>query len=226
MNKIAKWIKKILWVLFPKIYDLYHRKVSYSLFGEDIVLKTFLGKKKGFYVDVGAHHPFMISNTAYFYKRGWHGINIEPSPNLIQPFKRSRSRDINLNIGITNQDAELTFYVFDREVFNSFNKEASLSKGKIVRELKIRTYKLADVLDKYLPVNQKIDFFSIDVEGLDLEVLKSNNWEKYVPDYIIVEENDISVENIQKSAIYRYLTGLSYKLIAVLCASFVYQRIR
>lgn len=79
-------------MVFPKIYDLYHRKVSYSLFGEDIILRTFFEKqKKGFYVDIGAYHPFMISNTAYFYKRGWHGINIEASPNLIQPFKRSRN---------------------------------------------------------------------------------------------------------------------------------------
>jgi FkbM family methyltransferase len=216
-----------MWVFSPQIYDLYHRKVSYSLFGEDIILRTFFSKhKKGFYVDIGAHHPLMISNTAYFYKRGWHGINIEPSPNLIQAFKHSRKRDINLNIGITNQDAELSFYIFDREVFNSFNKEGSLLRGcKIVKELKIRTYKLSDVLDKYLPVNQKIDFFSIDVEGLDLDVLKSNNWEKYVPDYIIVEENDVLIENIHESAVYRYLTGLSYKLVAVLCASFVYQRI-
>jgi hypothetical protein len=117
------------------------------------------------------------------------------------------------------------FYIFDREVFNRFNKEASLSRGKIVKELKIRTYKSADVLDKYLPVNRNIDFFSIDVEGIDLYVLKSNNWEKYIPDYIIIEENDVPVENIQESAVYKYLTGLSYKLVAVLCVSFVYQRI-
>jgi hypothetical protein len=89
--------------------------------------------------------------------------------------------------------------------------------------LKIKTYKLSDVLDKYLPVDQKIDFFFIDVEGLDLEVLKSNNWEKYVPDYIVVEENDVWVENIHESAVYKYLTSLSYKLAAVLHASFVYK---
>jgi FkbM family methyltransferase len=183
-----------------------HSSKSYSQDGEDMVLRTFYGEKrkyKGFYVDIGAHHPFRFSNTACFYQNGWRGINIEPIPDLIKKFKRYRKGDINLNVGIANQTSELIFYVFNDQALSSFDKELSLSRHedstpyKIVKELKIQTYPLSAIFDKYLPENQKIDFLSIDAEGVDFDVLKSNNWEKYVPDFILVEQNlcEFIVEN-------------------------------
>jgi hypothetical protein len=79
-----------------------HKNGSYSQDGEDMVLKVFFYENKrkyeGFYIDVGAHHPFRFSNTAFFYQKGWRGINIEPTPDLIKKFKRYRKRDINLNV--------------------------------------------------------------------------------------------------------------------------------
>jgi hypothetical protein len=97
-----------------------------------------------------------------------------------------------------------------------------------VKELKIQTYPLSDILDKYLPENQKIDFLSIDAEGVDLEVLKSNNWEKYVPDFILVEQNlcEFTVENMEKDAIYNYLTEKHYKMIAKTKRTSIFQRIK
>jgi FkbM family methyltransferase len=202
-----------------------HQTGSYSQDGEDMILRSFYEdrrKYRGFYVDVGAHHPFRFSNTACFYQTGWRGINIEPSPDLIKKFRRYRKRDINLNAGIANQTSELTFYVFNDQALNSFDNELSLSRHtdstpyKIVKELKIQTYRLSDILDKYMPENQKIDFLSIDAEGYDLEILKSNNWEKYVPDFILVEQDlpELWIENINKDEIYNYLTENHYKMIA------------
>jgi FkbM family methyltransferase len=208
-----------------------HKKDSYSQDGEDMVLKSFFEDRKdkekyktykGFYVDVGAHHPFRFSNTAYFYQKGWRGINIEPTPDLIKHFRRYRKRDINLNVGITNQASELTFFVFNDHALNSFDNKLSQNRNedstpyKIVKELKIQTRRLADILDEYLPENQKIDFLSIDAEGLDLEILKSNNWEKYVPDFILVEQNlsEFMIENIDKDEIYNFLTDNNYNMVA------------
>jgi FkbM family methyltransferase len=213
-----------------------HRSNSYSQDGEDMVLKTFFEDKtkyyKGFYVDVGAHHPFRFSNTAYFYQRGWRGINIEPGQNLIRNFKRYRKRDINLNMGITGQASELTFYIFNDQALNSFDRELSLSRHKdtspyrIVKELKIKTSPLSDILDKYLPENQKIDFLSIDAEGLDLEILKSNNWEKYTPDFILAEQNlrEFAVESMKTDEIYNYLNKNSYKMVARTKRTSIFQR--
>src|SRR5688500_1685041 len=71
-----------------------HAELSYALEGEDMVLRRlFEGKTRGFYVDVGAHHPRRFSNTYYFYRRARRGINIDAAPGSMEAFNRDRSRD-------------------------------------------------------------------------------------------------------------------------------------
>ncbi|WP_222431534.1 FkbM family methyltransferase [Mucilaginibacter achroorhodeus] len=213
-------MKQILVKYLPLNY--FQKYTSYSQEGEDMVLRSFYeGKKnyKGFFVDVGAHHPYRFSNTLFFYKQGWRGINIEPTPGSIKAFKLFRKKDINLNIGISPTKGELTFYCFNEPALNGFSKELSQerdkenSKYRITQELPILTMPLADVFDQYLPVGQAIDFLTIDVEGLDLAVLQSNNWGKYKPAYIAVEDR-VDLENLKDSAIYEYLKEQGYSFIA------------
>ena len=186
-----------------------------------MILQSFYeGKKKykGFFVDVGAHHPYRYSNTLFFYKRGWKGINIEPTPGAIKAFNLFRSRDINLNIGISGKQDKLTFYCFNEPALNGFSKELSEERNstskiyKIEKEIPVETYPLAYVLDRYLPAGQKIDFFTIDVEGLDLEVLKSNNWDKYKPAFVLVEDS-VDFTDITNSETYKYLNKMGYQLV-------------
>ena len=102
---------------------------SYSQEGEDMVLsRIFSDKSKGFYVDVGAHHPMRFSNTYSFYKRGWQGINIEPNPDSISMFKRYRPRDINLNCGIAWNKGNLEYYMFDEPALNTFDGDVLKSR--------------------------------------------------------------------------------------------------
>lgn len=212
-------LKKLLLKYLPVNYFQTH--TSYSQEGEDMVLRSFYeGQKnyKGFFVDVGAHHPSRFSNTNYFYKKGWRGINIEPTPGAIKAFNISRKRDINLNIGISGIKDKLTFYCFNEPALNGFSKEISeerntSKKYKIIKEVEVETSPLADVLDKNLPANQQIDFLTIDVEGLDLQVLKSNNWDKYKPAYILVEDR-IEFDNLANSEVYTYLKKQGYQLVA------------
>lgn len=73
----------------------------YSQEGEDMVLrKIFKNQKKGFYVDIGAHHPKRFSNTHLLYKKGWKGINIDVTPGSIKLFNQLRPRDTNLELGV------------------------------------------------------------------------------------------------------------------------------
>ena len=212
-------LKKLLLKYLPVNYFQTH--TSYSQEGEDMVLRSFYeGQKnyKGFFVDVGAHHPSRFSNTNYFYKKGWRGINIEPTPGAIKAFNIFRKRDINLNIGISGVKDKLTFYCFNEPALNGFSKEISeerntSKKYKIIKEVEVETYPLADVLDKNLPANQQIDFLTIDVEGLDLQVLKSNNWDKHKPAYILVEDR-IEFDNLANSEVYTYLKKQGYQLVA------------
>jgi len=90
-EKLSNKLKK----LKRKYLDNYSIKI-YSQDGEDIILKEFFsGKEKGFYVDIGAHHPLRLSNTYLFYKKGWSGINIDAMPGSMKIFNKKRRRDIN-----------------------------------------------------------------------------------------------------------------------------------
>ena len=109
-------MKKIIFKIVHRcLPQLLYRKISYSQDGEDMMLQTYYETKKhykGFYVDVGAHHPYRFSNTNYFYKKGWRGINIEPTPTLYPAFLRHRRRDINLNVGVSDHSTSIPFYIF------------------------------------------------------------------------------------------------------------------
>ena len=212
-------LKKTILKYLP--FHLFKSLHSYSQEGEDMILQSFYQNQKnykGFFVDVGAHHPYRFSNTLYFYKKGWKGINIEPTPGAIKSFNFFRRRDINLNIGISGKKDKLIFYCFNEPALNGFSKELSEERNstskiyRIEKEILVETYPLADVLDKYLPAGQKIDFFTIDVEGLDLEVLKSNNWDKYKPTFVLVEDS-VDFANITSSETYIYLDQMGYELV-------------
>jgi FkbM family methyltransferase len=211
--------KKLLLKYLPVNY--LQSNISYSQEGEDMVLRSFYeGQKnyKGFFVDIGAHHPLRFSNTNYFYKKGWRGINVEPTPGAIKAFNTFRSKDINLNVGISDVKDKLTFYCFNEPALNGFSKTISeerntSKKYKIIKEVEVETYPLADILEKYLPAGQRIDFLTIDVEGLDLQVLKSNNWDEYKPAYILVEDR-IEFDNLANSEVYSYLKEQGYQLVA------------
>lgn len=213
-------LKKTILKYFP--VDKFLSKKSYSQEGEDMVLASYFENNKaykGFFVDVGAHHPYRYSNTMFFYKKGWNGINIEPTPGAIKPFNIFRGRDINLNIGISKVKDVLTFYCFNEPALNGFSKEISeernctSKKYFITQEVQIQTLPLADVLDQHVPTGKKIDFFTIDVEGLDLQVLQSNNWDKYKPTFILVEDS-VDFKNLSSSAIYAFLETHDYELAA------------
>ena len=83
-----------------------------------------LGIEKFTYLDIGAHHPYNISNTALLYKYGYHGINVEANPNLIEAFFRERPLDKNVNVGIGTKSGEMPFYMIDGfSGRNSFDKK-------------------------------------------------------------------------------------------------------
>ncbi|WP_158796232.1 FkbM family methyltransferase [Pedobacter sp. L105] len=215
MGTILQLLKK----KFPIDNFFFHK--SYSQEGEDMVYRSFYENRKhykGFYIDVGAFHPYRFSNTLYFYQSGWRGINIEPTPGAIKIFKLLRKRDINLNIGINTAMGELPFYCFNEPALNSFNKQiseniAAAKRYRIKKIIPVQTMPLSKILDNYLPAGTTIDFLNIDAEGLDLEVLKSNDWNKYIPLFIMIEVR-ITLEDLAISDVYNYLLARNYQLVA------------
>ncbi|MDD3280440.1 MAG: FkbM family methyltransferase [Bacteroidales bacterium] len=215
-------IKKLLFNIANDIIPQFlFRKNAYAQDGEDMLLASFFENKKkykGFYVDVGAHHPYRFSNTAYFYKKGWRGINIEPTPSLFKKFIKHRKKDINLNIGIGKGEV-LTFHIFNDGALNTFDSEIAKErdgshnrKYYIIEKINIHTYPLKDILDRNLPHQRKIDLLTIDVEGFDFEVIQSNDWNKYIPTFILIE-CESTIDDIQSNSIYQFLKAKNYTMV-------------
>jgi len=196
-NFLKSTLPTPIWQMLIKLRNLYfdgYALKSYSQEGEDMILRRVFEKKSdGFYVDVGAHHPKRFSNTYFFYKRGWKGINIDAMPGSMKLFDKVRGRDKNLELGVGEESAVLSYYIFNEPALNGFSQKLSEERNSAgsqnilleIKEIEVRS--LAEILDDHLPAQQNIDFLSIDVEGFDLKVLKSNNWSKYRPDYVLVE---------------------------------------
>jgi FkbM family methyltransferase len=174
----------------------------------------------GFYIDIGAHHPVRYSNTQFFYDHGWNGINIDATPGSMSVFRKMRAKDINLEIAIGNGGKNLTFYCFNEPALNSFDEALSKHRHntthfKIINEIPVSTYTLKEILDKHIGEKRKIDFLSIDTEGFDFDVLVSNDWDIYRPDYIITEDDEmVDLTNLEKSKIYRFLKEKNYEITA------------
>jgi FkbM family methyltransferase len=165
---------------------------SYSQSAEDLIVDAILMcKPVGVYVDIGANNPNDLNNTKRFYDRGWSGINIEPNPKEFQELLQYRKRDINLNCGVSDIEGSFPFYVLDENMVSTFNKSVAIQMdiergNKIVHIINLPVLRLDTMLDNDLD-GRHIDFMSIDVEGNEVNVLRSNNWVKYRPKVIIIE---------------------------------------
>lgn len=195
----------------------------YSQGGEDAILYGIFYKKikkgeKGFFVDVGAYHPILYSNSYFFYRLGWKGINIDACPGSMKAFNKKRPRDINLEIGIDKVAGDSTFYILEnKSTMNTFS-EAHLkyyNRGKLVkRKVTVETNTLQQVLDKHSRNFKEIDFLNVDVEGMDQRVLESNNWQRYKPKVIVVEIRCKDLDDVKEQVTSLYLTDLGYKIVA------------
>jgi FkbM family methyltransferase len=193
---------------------------SFSTCGEDLILSfLFQYKTSGFFVDVGAWHPIKSSNTYLFYLKGWRGLNIDARPGSMSAFKEVRGRDINLEVAISDKVEALTYYSLgeDENSMNSFSKDFMRYldiEEKVSERIQIQAYPLSEILDQHLPPNQTIDFFTVDVEGMELKVLTSNNWDKYRPKVIMIESFEVFSRDFFELDTVEFLRGVNYRVIA------------
>lgn len=210
---------------------LYGRQ-SFSQSGEDLyLLKYFQKKKSGFFVDVGAHHPFRYSNTYALYRLGWWGINIDATPGSMKAFEKVRRRDINIELAVGDTLGTITFYVFRESALNTASQKIASTvidsgQSQLLQELQVRQKPLSEILDQFLPNNVVLDFLNVDVEGKDVEVLKSNDWKRFRPQVILVEELEInSVYQAIEAKSTRFLRDKGYELMYSMGNSLVFVKI-
>ena len=192
---------------------------SYSQEGEDRILKRIFNKnQQGFFVDVGAHHPKRFSNTYFFYKRGWRGINIDAMPGSMELFNRHRPDDINIEVPISSSEQELDYFIFNDKALNGFSKDLSEERAnkynyKIEKVIKLKTKTLNNILIE-TNVPTEFEFLTIDVEGLDHEVLLSFKIDHFKPKVILIELIGQTFEELQQNDSYKYLLNHNYILLA------------
>ena len=195
---------------------------SYSQEGEDILLKRiFEHSPPGFYVDVGAHHPFRFSNTKLLYDRGWRGINIEANPDALKVFDQFRTRDINVCSGVANKSGTLTYYKYSHPALNSFIPISNSKTPVATVEIAVKTLK--QILEELLPPKGTINLLNIDAEGMDLEILESNDWSLFQPDYICVELPLLEIRESLETDITRFLRSKGYSLSCKLFKSCIFK---
>ncbi|MBB1286129.1 FkbM family methyltransferase [Flavisolibacter sp. BT320] len=195
---------------FKRHFRKKHRE-CYSQCGEDLILnRIFRDKTEGFYVDVGANNPFEQSNTQFFYKLGWSGINIDAMPGSMNVFHRVRPRDINLEVPISDSEETLQYHIFQTSFFNSFAPEPEVLNNEKLLEVKaLNSTSLAKIFEKHVG-SKVIDFMAVDVEGWDLNVLRSNDWNKFRPKVLIVEMLDVPADKVGDTEMAHYMDTIGY----------------
>ncbi|MDD5570115.1 MAG: FkbM family methyltransferase [Bacteroidales bacterium] len=199
------------------------QKLSFSQSGEDMIMKYIcncINIEKPSYIDIGACDPFLFNNTASFYFSGSRGINIEPNPDLYKELCIQRPEDVNLNIGISDEENILDFYILSNNLLNTFEyksaKEISLEANvKIERIEKIKVDTLCNIIKKH---NNNIfpDILDIDAESFEEKILRSIDFEKQCPKIICMESISYSEtgRGEKNSDLIEYIKGKGYLLYA------------
>lgn len=200
--------------------------LHYSQEGEDLfLLRAMALPEPGFFVDVGAHHPTRFSNTYALYRQGWRGLNIDATPGSMEPFRRLRPGDVNVECAVSAATEPLRFHSFREPALNTF--DAALADSYVrdgwplleVREITPRP--LREIMAEHWPAGRPVHLMSIDVEGEEMGVLRSNDWETCRPHWMVVEALDVPLNDLGASPAVSFLVERGYVPVSKLYHSVI-----
>ena len=203
---------------------------SYSQCAEDLIVKMFLqvgaSTERGFYVDVGCHHPRRGSNTFGFYKAGWRGILIDMEEDKVRVAQMARKRDVVVQSAISDRAETLNIYSPGEFSTNAtIDPSAAAHHPDYHRLSAVTTETLTEVLDR-CDCPETFEFLIIDCEGNDFRVLKGLSLVKYEPKVICIEiwESKAGLDDLVASDIHTYLSRHGYELRSWAIFSAIYVR--
>lgn len=237
LQRFAGKVLSGLYILKSQIHP------SFSQAGEDQVIRYLFGLLKivkPTYLDIGTNHPYIGNNSFYFYIRGGSGVCVEPDPSFYLLIKKNRSRDVVIQAGVSTGSANnADLYVFPHPYsgWSTFLREEAEKRSKetgipIEKTEKVRLVNINDLFRQYFHPHPNL--LSIDVEGLDLAILQSIDFEQYKPEVICAESITFSMSNEETklSAITDFLNSKGYFLFAdthinsIYCRNDVYKKAR
>ena len=202
-----------------------YSKTSYSQCGEDLIIEFIFQQlkiDKPSYLDLGAHHPQYLSNTYLFYKKGSHGLNVEPDPTLINAFYKERSADLNINagVGLSLTPERAKFYIMSARTLNTFSKDEA-ERIQNYGSIKIESIEEVDLLPLKSIIQSGFpsscpNFVSVDIEGIDFEVIKTFDFNTYRPEVFCIETLTYTEDNTETKEweIVEYLKSKNYMIFA------------
>lgn len=191
-------------ILLLKIFKFKSNRTSYSQAGEDALLRFLFndfGLKRISYLDLGTNSPVFNNNTYWFYLNNSKGVCVEADLDLVKIINKFRPRDKVIHAGVSISDEnEALFYIFDQPALNTFDKnevDIRLKSGsnKLLKTINVPLLNVNDILNDYFI--QTPELLSIDIEGLDLDVLKSIDYSKHPIPVICVETCEYSENHIR-----------------------------
>ena len=195
--------------LRQKIWDceksFFWNENFFSQFGQDKIIKDFFfqGKKKGFFVEIGAFNGISGSNCFHFEKfLDWEGIAFEPSSIQFEKLKNNRRCHL-INKAIASEEKEVEFLEVEKGYtqMSGILNEQFVSEETIKKDPRSKTKKISittTTFNKSVPFDKGIDYLSIDIEGGEMDLLTSIDFEKYQIKVISVENNSPEKINFKK----------------------------
>jgi FkbM family methyltransferase len=204
---------------------------SYAQFGEDVTVAWMLDQlhlRKTTYLDIGAYLPIFANNTYLLYQKGDRGVLVEPNIDLIPELRAKRPGDIVLNVGVglTEQGAA-DYYCMSLPEWNTFDKaeaegrvKAHGGSVKIERVVKMPLISINRIMSEYFPPGGP-DFLSIDIESLDLAVLKTLDFTRFRPKVMCVETL-VSTTSRMDPETTKFLASHGYEVRGMTIANTIY----
>jgi FkbM family methyltransferase len=222
-HKLKNLIKRIIFKFFKPLIQVKYIQNAYSQAGEDLILEFLFNSvsiTNPTYLDIGVYYPDRLSNTQLFYMNGSRGVCVEADETLIPVIKELRPEDVILNIGIgVNEMPEAEFYIFNEKGLNTFDKKEaeyreSFGTFNIERVSKVQLRPINSIIKENF--NTYPDLLSIDIEGLDLDVLKTLDFIKFPVPVICVETCTYSETHIKPKdfRIIEFMISMGYFVYA------------
>jgi FkbM family methyltransferase len=197
-----------------------NQHTSYAQVGEDLIvayLAKIIGLTKITYLDIGAFHPVALSNTFAFYEQGHRGVCIEPDPARCAHISKTRPNDVVLNIGIgINAQSEAEFYIMTSADLCTFSRDEAerLTKfgQKIERVVNIPLRTVNSVMEEHF--TPWPNFVSMDIEGLDLAVLRTFDFVRFRPEVFCIETLDSRTQREKDHEIHSLMASVGYEVFA------------